>query len=421
MASFLVERRDEICQIKIRGLTLIMRLWIEEFSNWLKSTFKHQSAWYGVLFILTLLAATLCVILGYIYRWEWIGVADKKFWDWLSILIVPFAVAFAGTIYTHVHNQSEREEAHQKEAQERDLALDNQREAALQTYFDRMSELLLDKQLETNLQAMAIAHARTVTVLRMLDPARRASVLRFLGDVNLASRILNRDMRGLDLSGADLSSAHLKQAMLILANFTETNLKRVDLSEANLEKALLRSANLGKANLEDANLWRSDLSRARLDEANLHWVNLVETNLYRASLLEADLTGANLWRVQLNKARLDHARLRWTNLIEANLSGATLLGADLTGANLKGANLENADFSGAILVKTQFIDIRGITSEQLEDFRKRGAYTQIQPEGQQASPIVQVGTSSQAKVEEPQITSTGEHRDGVSSTQQEIK
>lgn len=398
-----------------------MRLWIEEFSNRIKATFSHQSAWYGALFILVLLAATLCVVLGYIYRWDWIGVADKKFWDWLSILIVPFAVAFAGTIYTHVHNQSEREEARQKESQEHELALDNQREAALQTYFDRMSELLLDKQLETNLQAMAIAHARTVTVLRMLDPARRASVLRFLGDVNLASRILNRDMRGLDLSGTDLSSAHLKQAMLILVNLIEANLKRTDLSEANLEKAWLKSANLGKANLEDTNLWRADLSRARLDETNLHWVNLVEANLYRASLLEADLTGANLWRTQLNKACLEHARLRWTNLIEANLSGATLLGADLTGANLKGANLEDADLSGAILVKTQFINVRGVTNEQMEDFRKRGAYTQVQLDGSQVSSVKQAETSSQTEGKEPPIISIEEHKDESGSTQHGIK
>ncbi|GHO62122.1 hypothetical protein KSC_010140 [Ktedonobacter sp. SOSP1-52] len=373
------------------------------------------------MFILVLLTTTLCIIMGYIYRWDWIGVADKKLWDWLSILIVPFVVALAGTIYTHVHNQSEREEARQKEAQEHELALDNQREAALQTYFDRMSELLLDKQLEMNSQAMAIAHARTVTVLRMLDPARRASVLRFLGDINLVSRILNRDMRGLDLSGTDLSSAHLKQVMLILVNLIEANLKRADLSEANLEKAWMRSANLGKANLEDTNLWRADLSRARLDEANLHWVNLVEANLYRASLLEADLTGANLWRAQLNKARLDYARLRWANLIEANMSGATLLGADLTGANLKGANLENANLSEAILVKTQFIDVRGITSEQMEDFRKRGAYTQIQPGDSQVLDIIKIEASSQTEIEGPQIISTEEHMDEAGSMQQEIK
>ncbi|GHO57100.1 hypothetical protein KSB_55750 [Ktedonobacter robiniae] len=398
-----------------------MRLWIEELSNRIKAMFSHQSAWYGAVFILVLLATTLCIIMGYIYRWDWIGVADKKLWDWLSILIVPFVVALAGTIYTHVHNQSEREEARQKEAQEHELALDNQREAALQTYFDRMSELLLDKQLETNSQAMAIAHARTVTVLRMLDPARRASVLRFLGDVNLASRILNRDMRSLDLSGTDLSSAHLKQVMLILVNLIEASLKRADLSEANLEKAWMRSANLGKANLEDTNLWRADLSRARLDEANLRWVNLVEANLYRASLLEADLTGANLWRAQLNKARLDYARLRWANLIETNLSGATLLGVDLTGANLKGANLENANLSEAILVKTQFIDVRGVTSEQMEDFRKRGAYTQIQPGDSQVLDIIKIEASSQTEIEGPQIISTEEHIDEAGSMQQEIK
>ena len=63
---------------------------------------------------------------------------------------------------------------------------DNQRETALQTYIDKMSELLLEKHLRTSQpeeEVRKIARVRTLTVLRGLDANRKGSVLQFLGRI----------------------------------------------------------------------------------------------------------------------------------------------------------------------------------------------------------------------------------------------
>jgi uncharacterized protein HemX len=104
----------------------------------------------------------------------------KALWDWLQLAIIPAAIAFGVLWFSHLQQQRdqlmadqraqrEREAADklaqaervaaekraeaervaaEKQAQtERDVALDNQREGALQAYIDNMSELLLHEKL----------------------------------------------------------------------------------------------------------------------------------------------------------------------------------------------------------------------------------------------------------------------------------
>ena len=183
---------------------------------------------------------------------------------------------------------------------------DNQREAALQAYIDKMSKLLLAKNLRHSIEdeeVRKIARVRTLTVLRRLDAERKGSVLQFLHE----STLLGKEGPIIDLTGADLSRAHLSRADLSGAN----------LSHANLSRAILSGADLSEAILSEANL-----SRTNLSGTNLSGTNLNEADLIRANLSGADLIGANL--------------------NEADLSGAFLIGALLSRANLSGANLSRA-------------------------------------------------------------------------------
>ena len=79
-------------------------------------------------------------------------------------------------------NRDERVTA-QRDKTERDIAADNQREAALQAYLDKMSELLLEKKLRNSAEedeVRKIARVRTLTLLPRLDAIRKRSILQFL-------------------------------------------------------------------------------------------------------------------------------------------------------------------------------------------------------------------------------------------------
>lgn len=197
------------------------------------------------------------------YQQGWTGFADKTLWDWMNLLIVPVVLA-GGALW---FNQQRAQVEHA-------IALDNLREETFQKYLDKMTELLLDKNLHRsatppsraeNRAANSIALARTLSVLRNLDDRRNREVIRFLSNTGLLKGDLDFSGNDKDLSGADLRGV---------------NLKDVDLSDANLSGADLRGADLSGANLCGANLNGADLRRAifwrdtKIDGADLRNINI---------------------------------------------------------------------------------------------------------------------------------------------------
>ena len=247
----------------------------------------------------------------------------KTLWDWLSLLGVPLSIAVLGIYY-------------QRKEQKR--IADNEKEEILQTYYDRLSSLIIEKNLLAistrvyenpkrlvaivpyeNLQvkhpiptdeerelvttAMDVIRARTLSILRRLkdDPVRKESVIQFLLDVDILGKTI------FNLSHADLSGI----------NFVFLDTGKAQFSDINLEFANLRNANLRGINLSGTKLSGADLSGSKLGGADLSNTSLV------------------------------YAKLRDTGLMEANLSYADLRGADLRDAFLFDANLSNANLSGA--------------------------------------------------------------------------
>ena len=108
-------------------------------------------------------------ILGYIFSWHWTGLVPessepkqhwKTLWDWLQLLIIPAVLAVGGYLFNLANSRTERQIAKdryqqdqqiakQRYEQDQQIALDKQHEDLLQTYLDRISELLLDKKLRT--------------------------------------------------------------------------------------------------------------------------------------------------------------------------------------------------------------------------------------------------------------------------------
>jgi len=235
--------------------------------------------------------------------------SGKTLWDWLSVLGVPFSFALLGVWF----QRREQKRSDEQAELEKEIAAANQREEALQAYFDRLSTLLVDKNLiavadkvkqaketegmqpdpaideqkELLSAAVDVIRARTLSILRQFgeDGERKSSVIRFLLEAEVISK-LNLSLFGVNLSHVNLVGADLCSA----------NLRRANLSSADLRQINLSDANLRRINLSDANLCSTNLSNANLYEANLSGVkNWTEEQLSSAKLCKTQLPeGCNL-------------------------------------------------------------------------------------------------------------------------------
>ena len=219
----------------------------------------------------------------------------KSLWEWLQLLIIPAVLALGG--YLFAFNISKNEQG---------IASDNQQQAALQAYFDKMSELLLHEHLGESPppnEAVVIARARTATVLRILNPSRCASIIQFLSQVGVLRLCVENSAK----SSFDWPLKN--EYSLAGIELPETNFNSVDLSMIHLEGANFYRAFLREANLEGTDLSRANLQRANLMHANLQKANLSGANLQGARLFGADLQGANLVGTDLEKANLFDAKI----------------------------------------------------------------------------------------------------------------
>jgi uncharacterized protein YjbI with pentapeptide repeats len=270
-----------------------------------------------------------------------LGFGGKTLWDWMELLIIPTFLAFAvfllnksqketELLLAEIRHYEDQEVAQKKAALDRELAKDKQQQETLEVYFDRMTSLLLDKNLRTSQEGdevRSIARTLTLTALRGLDETRKSLVVQFLYE----SGLINRQSI-LDMSLADLRKINLKYAKL---------------DWISLPKANLRGANLQSASLIGANFYFADL-----DEADFSWANLTNANL------RAGLSGADLAAARLDGSTLDGANLQGAKLINASLIGASLRHANLkfvddlggpSPGNLRKADLFLSDLTGADL------------------------------------------------------------------------
>jgi hypothetical protein len=199
--------------------------------------------------------------------------SGKTLWDWLGVLGVPFSLAVLGIWF----QQREQKRAGEQAKLDKEIAEANQREEALQAYFDRLSTLLVDQNLiaiaakvkradEAKEQpdlvieeqrelldaAVDVIRARTLSILRQFgeDGERKGSVIRFLTESEVISN-LNLSLQDADLRYANLGNVKFQPGYLKGANPQTigqgTNLQGADFRYANLESADLRGANLQKA------------------------------------------------------------------------------------------------------------------------------------------------------------------------------
>jgi uncharacterized protein YjbI with pentapeptide repeats len=260
-----------------------------------------------VLLAIILIGGTLVALRYHNAPWPWqepppAGTDPLTVGDVTELLIVPLTLAVVAYVFSTYQRRQDREIAADQRKQDRDIAKDERdndreiardrnEEAELQTYFDRMAELMLKHDLRPpsssnedeerpdqteatvphNSTASTIAHARTLAVLRSIQsPARKASVVQFLygsGLIQTEGTVV--DLRGAILHETDLSWTNLSKANLSGADLRGATLFMASLRGANLSKAILGGADLSGADLRGANLREADLTRANLHGATL--------------------------------------------------------------------------------------------------------------------------------------------------------
>ncbi len=191
------------------------------------------------------------------------GFRGKTLWDWMNLLIVPVVLAIGGFLFAYIQDRNDEIRTEQRAEIDRQIAQDNQRQLALQSYFDRMSELMIDKGLRKSAEgdeSRIVARTITLAVLQQMDGRRKGFVVQFLQE----SQLISGTNQVIDLDGADLRGANLEYASLWGANLQGANLR-----EANLRNAYLIDANLRYANLEAANFQDAWMKGADMHEANL--------------------------------------------------------------------------------------------------------------------------------------------------------
>jgi membrane protein implicated in regulation of membrane protease activity len=297
-----------------------------------------------VILVIVIVGLLILLIVGIIFPDSlpsWLGTSSyydeegnlitppKTLWDLLSLLIIPVVLAVAAWLFNRSERQADRTRTEKRAKLERELQEERNRESMLQEYLDRMSELMLDKDLlsaQKGSPVRNIARTRTTTLLHQLDGDRKGIVIRFLKE----ARLIDREECVVVLSGADLRGVKLSRA-----NLSKSNLVRVNLSSARLARVNLGGSNLARVNLTAAMLSDASLTRTVLTRANLRGVNLSGASLYEADLIRANLFGANLKRTNIHCVKLNGADLR-----SADLRGTDFGDTDLSGARLEGAKYD---------------------------------------------------------------------------------
>jgi hypothetical protein len=159
--------------------------------SWLPT--RRQILWTVGIGIL-LVALAVFIFLGYYREWQWTGFPPRRLFDWIQILVIPFAVAIGTFVLNRASKR--RDDAAQQAQREREEQHLQQRteDATLQAYLDYMSGMLTDpdrplrrSDLGDNLSVAA--RAQTLTALaRLQDGKRKGSAIQFLYEAGLINK-----------------------------------------------------------------------------------------------------------------------------------------------------------------------------------------------------------------------------------------
>lgn len=276
-------------------------------------------------------ATVVVVVVFRFYRRGGLGFADKTFWHWLELILVPAAIALGILLLNSLEKRRDRR-----------IRIEADRRDALERYYDRMKDLILNHGLLTSAKgdpARVLAQALTYATVRELDGNRKGDVLRFLHNAQLIRRGDSKvSLVSANFSNAVLVNTNLENAELSLCHFRGADFRRARLKGANLYAADMGRANMSNACLEDAVLAHANFDDADLQGTQFDGAQVFRTGFYRATLSGAFFGGSKTILV-LNGTELTKrdAEVHEANFMEANLSGVHISSGQLDECSLLGA------------------------------------------------------------------------------------
>ncbi|PKO16847.1 MAG: hypothetical protein CVU39_06420 [Chloroflexi bacterium HGW-Chloroflexi-10] len=258
----------------------------------------------------------------------------RTWWDWLELLIIPVVLAGGALFLNKSERDNDRKIAQKRFENEQSLALDRQCEEAIQSYFNRMNDLLLEKNLlksKNEDEIRAVARTLTISTMFSLDTRRNCLLLHFLSEAKLIGqkdpiiKFEKNDLNKLSWSEGNLRGLNLSNFDFRAANFSMANLRGVDLSNSDLSEANLTQADLGIADLICSNLSNSILRSAFMVEVNLSNANLEGADLTGAILSDSELIETHLKDCDMSCVDFENAIVSIEQLAQTrSLEGATL-------------------------------------------------------------------------------------------------
>lgn len=227
------------------------------------------------------------------------GFVDKTVWDWLELVIIPFALAIGMWMLNYKEQQRNIEEANRQKQIEREvleerarlareIEQDRQQQEMLSRYLDQMADLLINHSLmvtapDSNVRM--VARAMTLSNLHYLSSNRNIAIIKFL----LECGLMTQEFKLVDLDQLDLEALRLFSAYLGNIDFSYSNLK-----DAYCLDMDFTAANFSYASLEHAYFSNTNLTNVDFSGANLQHIFFINTNLTGASFEMAMLEDANI-------------------------------------------------------------------------------------------------------------------------------
>lgn len=183
---------------------------------------------------------------------DWTGFATKTLWDWMQLLIIPVVLAAVSLSFNA-----------QQASTSLTVGQQQQEEAALTTYINDISDLLMTQHLRSSRpgdEVRVVARGKTFATMKRLDGERKGEILQFLYETHLIGyvsvgangrTVVQKegivDLYGIDASQADLTRAYLEGAHLEGLKLQGAKLQGADVAQANLRYAKIEPEQLAHA------------------------------------------------------------------------------------------------------------------------------------------------------------------------------
>ncbi|CAF1255354.1 unnamed protein product [Adineta steineri] len=196
-----------------------------------------------------------------------------------------------------------------------------------------------------------IVRAKTLAIIRQLDPIRNVELIRFLYEAGQ----LTRNRNPLDLSTAQLQNIDFRNALywnmpglslvgthLFNASFAYNTLVDVDFRRSNLTGVNFTMTSLRSCTFDKALLEKTIFTHSTMCKVSFKYVKLIDTNFANATVTKADFSGAELPNTNFSNAYL----------MSANFTGARLTNTDFTNATLISAMFRETLISNSTFIYT---------------------------------------------------------------------